>query len=334
MAVSTVIRASAPGRAGILGNPTDGYGGTVISSSVAERAWCELAPSDVWKLRIGQQTQEIHSKDDLEIRGDDLDVARSVLLALWPVPPAALVAGTDIPMRAGLSGSTAILASILGAVLEHLERSLSRYEIAELARTIEFNIMNITCGFQDQYMIVFGGQNYMDFRLKEPGAPDPHPFATVEPLPLHEAGCSLILGHTGVQRISGSVHKGLRERWIDGEEAVVEGYLEIARMAREGKKAILRGDWLTVGKLMNDNHAIQRDLGGSGESNEALIKAALDAGALGAKLAGAGKGGTIIALCDEADRVKAAIDAAGADRVWPLIPSPGLQVERCGGVGG
>src|SRR5579872_1709661 len=44
----------------------------------------------------------------------------------------------------------------------------------------------------------------------------PSPWATVEPLPLHGAGCHLILGHTGVQRISGTVHKGLRERWIEG----------------------------------------------------------------------------------------------------------------------
>jgi len=45
------------------------------------------------------------------------------------------------------------------------------------------------------------------------------------------------------------------------------------------------GDWPALGRLMNENHAIQRDLGGSGEPNERLIAAALQAGAPGAKLA-------------------------------------------------
>jgi mevalonate kinase len=63
-----------------------------------------------------------------------------------------------------------------------------------------------------------------------------------------------------------------------------------------GKKALMLEDWRTMATLMNENHAIQRDLGGSGESNERLIAAALAAGAPAAKLAGAGDGGTIIAL--------------------------------------
>ena len=55
-------------------------------------------------------------------------------------------------------------------------------------------------------------------------------------------------------------------------------------------------DWELLGQLMNENHAIQRDLGGSGDSNERLIDGSFAAGTLGAKLAGAGDGGTIIAL--------------------------------------
>ncbi|MDQ2732616.1 MAG: hypothetical protein M3Y56_13240, partial [Armatimonadota bacterium] len=191
------IRASAPGRAGVVGNPTDGYGGSVISSSIAERAWCEIHPADRWTLNIAGEHAEIHSPDDLTLRGDFLDVARAVLQALWPIPPGKLTAGTAIPIRAGLSGSTAILTSILGAALASTGQSLPPYEIAEMTRSIEFNIMKVVCGYQDQYMIVFGGANYMDFRGKEPGAPNPLPWASVEPLPLHGSGCHLLLGHTG-----------------------------------------------------------------------------------------------------------------------------------------
>ena len=326
---SAVIRASAPGRAGVIGNPTDGYGGAVISSSIQERAWCELRASERWFLDVSGVTQEILSEADLELRGDYLDVARAVLRFYWPAPPASIRSGTAIPIKAGLSGSTAILTSILGAILQHLGVSLSRHEIAETARVIEFNTLKVTCGFQDQYMIAFGGEHYMDFHGKEPGAPNPLPWATMEPVPIHSAGCRLVLGHTGVQRLSGNVHKPLRQRWIEREAAVVDGYRHIATLAQEGKKAILRGDWTLLGQLMNENHAIQRDLGGSGDANERLIGAALEAGALGAKLAGAGAGGTIIALCTDPEPVRASLHAVGAEKVWDVVPSEGLVVKTC-----
>lgn len=326
MPESKVIRVTAPGRAGIIGNPTDGYGGTVISSAISQRAWCEIRPACSWTLDVEGIYQEIHSEEDLSFRNDNADMARAVLRRFWPVPPAALSAGTQIPIRAGLAGSTAILTVILKAVLEYTGRTAVSSEVAELARSTEFDILNITCGFQDHYMIAFGGVNYMDFRGKEPGAPQPHPWATIEPISID--GCSLILGHTGIQRVSGSVHKGLRERWIEGDRAVVDGYLRISTLAREGKKAIFQRNWPLLGKLMNENHAIQRDLGGSGDANERLIKAALDGGALGAKLAGAGAGGTIISLCEDPERVMESLEAVGAERAWPVQPSGGLRREH------
>jgi mevalonate kinase len=81
---------------------------------------------------------------------------------------------------------------------------------------------------------------------------------------------------------------------------------------------------------MNENHAIQRDLGGSGESNEKLIAAALEAGALGAKLAGAGHGGTIIALWPWSDttRLEEALHRAGASQIYRLQVAPGVTIDQ------
>jgi mevalonate kinase len=81
---------------------------------------------------------------------------------------------------------------------------------------------------------------------------------------------------------------------------------------------------------MNENHTIQRDLGGSGESNERLIAAALQAGAPGAKLAGAGSGGTIIALWPWEDTapLERALRAAGASATYRLEVTPGATIER------
>ena len=78
---------------------------------------------------------------------------------------------------------------------------------------------------------------------------------------------------------------------------------------------------------MNENHAIQRDLGGSGEANEHLIAAALDAGSWGAKLAGAGHGRDDLALHPEPDVVARKLEDAGGLHVLRLAPSEGLVVE-------
>ena len=87
-------------------------------------------------------------------------------------------------------------------------------------------------------------------------------------------------------------------------------------------------DWVRLGKLMNENHAIQRDLGGSGEENERLINAALDNGALGAKLAGAGDGGTIIALHPEPEQLGNLLRNAGASRILEMRPVEGARLEE------
>ena len=101
-------------------------------------------------------------------------------------------------------------------------------------------------------------------------------------------------------------------------------------MARATKRALLSGDCEKLASLMTRNHALVRDLGGSGEANEAMIVAALDGGAMSAKLAGAGGGGTIVALTLDADSTIAALKAAGAEAILLPSPTPGLTVEIVG----
>jgi len=77
---------------------------------------------------------------------------------------------------------------------------------------------------------------------------------------------------------------------------------------------------------MNQNHGIQQDLGASGKENDRLIEIALKNGALGAKLAGAGGGGTIIALHPKPDKMIKELERAGADRILFLDPSKKAKI--------
>ncbi|MES2462851.1 MAG: hypothetical protein V4671_19890 [Armatimonadota bacterium] len=328
-----MIVATAPGRCGILGNPTDMYGGSVISCSTKERARCEIHDADSLIVEADNgDRQEITSLDDLAPRGDRVDLAKAVLTGMKVTPGThkfRLVTSTDIPMQAGLAGSTALVAAVFGAVAKKLGLSLNKHQTAEAIRNIEYEVMGVVCGFQDQYMAVFGGLNYLDFRDKGSHlAPDAQPLATVEPLADQVTGpLPIVLAHTGVKHHSGSVHKSVRERWLEGEPEVVAAYERIQHLSRFGKAALLTGDWDSLAVAMNENQKIQRDLGSSGEVNDRLIEVALKNGAIAAKLAGAGQGGTILALTFDPERTTQALKEAQAGRILVPSPSEGLRIE-------
>jgi galactokinase/mevalonate kinase-like predicted kinase len=326
-----VIEASSPGRAGIVGNPTDMYGGCVISTTVTERAYAQIRSSDRLIIESGDVRGEIRGEDDLKLAGDYLDIIKSVLTYYWSELPHhefAISCRTDVPAKAGLAGSTALTVAVTGAVLRLLERDLPPHFIAEESRSIERNILGVQCGFQDQCMTAFGGLNYIDLRGKEGllGEKADEPLATVEPLHPFSPGLPLLLASTGIERHSGAVHTPIRQRWEEGDSAVIEGYRRVTELGWRGKKALLQGDWAALGGYMNENHDIQRDLGGSHPACDRLIEAARDTRAYGAKLAGAGAGGTIIALCADKEKTEAALREAGAFRILHPSPVSGLIV--------
>ena len=329
---ATVV-ASAPGRCGIIGNPTDMYGGSVLSCTIAERGYVSVRPADRLTLESDQGTVTIRTRDDLRQRGDHCDVLRAVISQQQCMGMKAhFTCWSDVPIGSGLSSSSSLVVAALYALISYQGRTLSKYFFAETARGIELNDMGVICGYQDFYMPTFGGLNYMEFRDKE-FYREVHgePYAAVESLASLVPELPFVLAHTGVEHSADVVHRPIRERWLEGERRVVQAYVEIGRLAREGKKALLEADWELLGRLMNENHAIQRDLGGSGAENERLIDAALRNGALGAKLAGAGDGGTIIALHPEPDLLGAKLKEAGASRILFPRPVAGARLETAAG---
>ncbi|MCS7209629.1 MAG: hypothetical protein NZ874_08670 [Fimbriimonadales bacterium] len=322
------IQCSAPGRAGIIGNPSDMYGGTVIACAVPLRARCTLEPA----TRLTFQSRErLITPDTLELQGDEFDICRAALQGLGftiESAPFALRIETDIPAQAGLAGSSALLTAIVACLLRYRNTAWhTPHMLAERVRRIEAHQLKVVCGYQDFYMAAFGGLNLMDFRDKELLGKDPtEPMASVEPLQGYLQGVALPLwlATTGGKRFSGTVHTNLRARWESGEAAVVEGMARVGRLAREAKTALLTRDWKQLAYLMNENYAIVRELGGSGEMLDRLVQVSLQNGALGAKLAGAGgAGGTVILLTLHPERTLPAVREV-AERIMPLAPhAPG-----------
>jgi mevalonate kinase len=102
----------------------------------------------------------------------------------------------------------------------------------------------------------------------------------------------------------------------------------MADLVIEGKRALERRDFVTLGGIMDHNQRLLHTLGASSKEIERLIQAALRAGAYGAKLTGAGGGGSMIALTDDADRVAAAIRHHRGRAYVVTVDRRGVQVMR------
>jgi len=306
------IVCSAPARANLIGNPSDQYGGSTLACSLPLRAWAALDASEPGR-----------------VEGEASGLVRATLAQLGIArPDFGVRLATEIPRQSGVAGSTALVVALLRAVLEWQGRSLGPHALAELARAVEYQGLGIQCGYVDQYLCSFGGLRHVDLRGKGFEGGD-GPFATVEDLAPFVSELPFVLAVSGVMHSSDSVHRPIRARWLAGEREVVAAYERVAEIGIHGKTALLRRDWPALGRLMNENHAIQRDLGGSGPANERLIEAALAAGALGAKLAGAGGGGTIVALWirPDATPLEAALRGAGASLLLRPAIAPGVRRE-------
>ena len=224
---------------------------------------------------------------------------------------------TDIPRLSGLGGSSVLILAVLGALraFYDLDRRIHNdYFIAEITQRAEGKELGITCGFADRYVPLFGDIAYVDFRgklfhkeVKE------EPYATYEKLGDYVAELPLVIASTGVARDSGDVHGAMRPKYLaeyekyqgsGGEKPFMVRIMEeIGATAWRGKFALLEGDWQAFGELMNENHRLVDEMmrycgfsTGAGAENNLFIEAALDHGALGAKLTGAGARGSVFAL--------------------------------------
>ncbi len=305
------LSASAPGRCGILGNPSDIYGGKVLSAAVSARARCGLK-----KVEGDPLLPEDRRLWDAAVKR-------------FPLPfPVSVEWQTDVPRSSGLSGSTALLATTLACVLRLTDHEIDlstpqgRTLFAELLRDIERYDAHVVCGYQDAYMITHGGIQLMDFHGKHPVENGPP--ATLRPI---AAQLPFLLVTTGVERLSGSVHGPLAQRWLDGEPAVRKAIDRISTFAEKGAEDLVACRYGELAAAMDENQRLIASIGGSGDAVDLLISKCKQHGALAAKLAGAGMGGTIIALTEDADELEKRLREDGYARFMRPNGQEGLRYE-------
>ena len=173
MSKAFYFRARAPLRLSFCGGGTDvspypeEHGGMVLSATINQYAYASLRPRRDSKLTISSLDYDLVAKYDhpRRMRFDgNLDLIKAAVKALKVRRGTDLWVHSDAPPGSGLGSSSTMVVALIGVLGKWLERSLSGYEIAELAYRIERKDLGLAGGRQDQYAATFGGFNFIEFQ--------------------------------------------------------------------------------------------------------------------------------------------------------------------------
>lgn len=215
-------------------------------------------------------------------------------------PDAVLTVHSTIPIASGLGSGAAVSTAVMRALASFLDQTLTPAEIGDLVFEIE-KIHHGTPSGIDNTVIAYEQPVY--FVRGHPPAR-----LTVG------APFTLLIADTGIPTSTKRVVARVRQAWQHEPARYEALFDQIGHIAEEARRAIETGQVDTLGPLMDENHELLIEVGVSSAKLDQLVGAARAAGALGAKLSGAGWGGNTIALVEEgtADEVSEALRDAGA----------------------
>jgi len=274
---------SAPGRVNLLGEHVDHQQGTVLPVAIHLRTTVRYTPGEAWEI----------SSEGHERGGSWERYVRAVIgEAGEAAEPGRLEISSAVPEGAGLASSAALEVAVAGALLP----DLPSLEVARLCRRAENERVGVPCGLMDQvaaacaiarHAVVLDCASETFFHL---------------PLPEME----MLLFDTGVRRALGDTAYAdrVREASTPGTPAARHVAEERARVDR-AITCLDRGDSKGLGDLMYECHASLRDLYRCSfdEADTLVERLAVTPGVLGARLVGAGWGGSVLALVERATRL-------------------------------
>jgi len=208
-----------------------------------------------------------------------------------------------IPIAMGLGSSAAFAVAVIRALDAYLGLGQDDAEIDALAFRCE-ELTHGTPSGVDNHLATFG--QAVRFRRGE----------RVRPLEL-SAMPPLVVAASGIRGITREQVAGVRARY-ERSQSLYEGIFdEMGRIAGDGAQALIQGDYERLGELMNVGHGLLNAIGVSHPDLEKMVSIARQSGALGAKLTGAGGGGSIVALCPGKVRE---VSSALRDAGYTVIP--------------
>jgi mevalonate kinase len=336
------ITASAPAKAILLGEHAVNRGATALAVSVGLRAQCAVQVGSETGLGADEivlvdgERREHTTRRALRVLGDQVDLlleqrayeavrelavrdyfapTKYILAsAATELPRMAIQFSSAIPRASGLGSGGAVFVALSAAMEQLLQGPATPRGTAR--RALRGDLIahgGIASGLDTQTSLYGGAIRYSVEREGEliPAAP----------------GLTLVIGHSGVSAATSVVNSRVRA-WLAEQPVRMHYFQEIGLLSRHAEVALAAGDWAELGRLLNLNQLILERIGVSCPELEALIDAALAAGAFGAKLSGSGGGGIMIALVrsEDGQAVAEAIRAAGGTSFLLPVGVPGVDV--------
>ena len=312
-----VVEASAPGKVILFGEHAVVYGRPAIAVPITQRrAKASVHYSSSNNCYIVAPDLKRH--DRLQDLPDDDALARSarqVLDAanLWQPPDVTIHVTSQIPIASGMGSGAAIAAAIIRALAKHLNRpdlqtnemvSALTYEVEKIHHGTPSGIDNTVVAYEQPiYFVRQSPRNQIEL------------FTVATPL-------RFVVADTAVRSSTKTVVGDVRRQYGEQPAKFAKIFDACGRIAKEARQAIEAGQVAKLGQLMTENHAWLQKMTVSSPELDNLVDAALQAGALGAKLSGAGRGGNMIALvADEAGEIEVttALQQAGAKNILTTV---------------
>ena len=282
------------------------YGGVVLNATIDQYAYCKIEPcvcnhEKCWSFKsvdLGiEERHDFYSTPFMQGEYVDSDLQLLVntyqyLTAKTDRHPVKITTYVEAPPGSGLGSSSALVVALIAAIAEYHKIPLGEYDIAEYAVEIERKICDMPGGKQDQFAAAFGGFNFTEF-LQDGRT-------IVNPLRLNYKTqnmmeLSTVLYYVGKPRSNSRVIENTAKGLVDSE-VVLNATHKIKDACIDYKRSLLTGDFKRISELMETYWRSKLETNPHVASPEILdaYEYALQNGATGAKISGAGGGGHMV----------------------------------------
>jgi glucuronokinase len=330
-----LLRRRAYARAGLVGNPSDGYNGRTISF-IIRNLWAEVVLYEwdeieiLWSSEDQSRFRSVHDlAQDVRLHGyyGGVRLVKATIKRFVEYCDAQKLKLHDrnfsiryqstIPRNVGLAGSSAIIISTLRALMDFYEVTIPLEVQPSLALSVETRELGITGGLQDRVIQCYEGLVSMDFSKDKMTSRDGYECGVYERLdpallpPVYVAYCDEMGEPTEV------IHNNLRQRYDRGDADVVKAMRTFADLAQDARGALAEGDVAHLSRLIDTNFDTRRSICQLHTGHIEMIERARKMGAT-AKFAGSG--GAIIGTYTDESMFRALQKELGQMRCVVLKP--------------
>lgn len=304
-----IIKTRAYARAGLIGNPSDGYFGKTISI-IVKNFYAQVVIYEWPTLEIIPSPQDTCKFDSSEDFLKDLNlngyyggmrlVKGSIKKFFEHCEKEGFLNSnssiknknfsiryeSNIPRQVGLAGSSAIVTATIKGLCQFFDVSIQKEILPALILSVEKEELGIGAGLQDRVAQVYEGVTYMDFDKE---TIERRGYGIYESLDKNLLPNLYVAYQTNLAEPSELFHNNIRQRYDSGEKLVIDSINLIADLALKGKDAILKKDYKLLAELMNKNFDTRRKIFNLNPKHIEMVEVARSTGA-SAKFAGSGGG--------------------------------------------